>query len=76
MKVLLLNGWGKECFKNLLLKRRTGRMAKQNQGMDAGDVFADTRGINILLKSDRFNTGLFIKGFSGTVRSPLQRLQY
>jgi len=43
-------------------------------GVDADDVFADARGINILLVSDSFHTGLFIKRFSGTVFSPPQRL--
>lgn len=51
-------------------------MAKQNQEVDAAEVFAHTQGKGILLKSDSFNTGLFTEGFSRAVFSPLQRLEY
>lgn len=53
-----------------------GRIANQNQEVDAADVFADTQGKSILLRRGSFNAGVFTEGFSKAVFSPLQRLQY
>lgn len=39
-------------------------MAKQNQEVDAAEVFADTQGKSILLRGDSFNTGYSQRGLA------------